>query len=138
MGDTGDEKLFEMLFFQMVMSLNEAAMMQMGKIVNPATGKVEKNLTQAQGTIDLLRMLKEKTQNNLTTQEKQMLEQSIMNLQMNFVYEKEQAEREAAVSSPENQQKAESEDPISTEESIQDGENGDRNSSPGKRPGMNN
>jgi hypothetical protein len=84
-----DDRLFEMLFDQLIMSLNEAAMIQMGKIVNPGSGKLERALPQAQGTIDLLRMLQAKTKNNLSEREQQLLNQSVMTLQMNYVYEAE-------------------------------------------------
>ncbi len=89
-----DQKLFELLFTQMVVSLNEAAMMQMGKIVNPDAGKAGKNLAQARGTIDLLRMLQDKTKGNLNEREQNLLEQSVGNLQMNFVYEQDQSRKE--------------------------------------------
>ncbi len=137
MEDKNPEKLFEMLFLQMVRSLNEAAMIQMGKRVNPSTGKVEKNFSQTQGTIDLLRMLKSRTKNNLTNQEKQLLEQCLVDLEMNFVCEKEakdQAEAEPAA----NENKTES---LETNESVvsqEEDEDSDRNNSPGNRPGMNN
>ena len=65
MNEKEREKINELLFTQLVMSLNEAAMMQIGKIINPATGKIEKNLAQAKGTIDLLQMFKDKTAGNL-------------------------------------------------------------------------
>ncbi|MBN1594844.1 DUF1844 domain-containing protein [candidate division FCPU426 bacterium] len=127
-----EEKYFEMLFVQMVMSLNEVAMMQLGKTVNPATKQTEKNLEQAQGTIDLLRMLRVKTMNNLTAQEEQLLGEAILSLEMHFSYEKE---KEAAKAPPaeENKQPPEAD----KEDAPSDDEN-DANESPGKRPGMNN
>ncbi len=94
MADNQDERLFEMLFDQLVMSLNEAAMIQLGKIINPASGKIERSLPQAQGTIDLLRMLKAKTQGNLSQREQQLLDQSVMTLQLNYVYEAEQSAKQ--------------------------------------------
>jgi uncharacterized protein DUF1844 len=131
------EKLFEMLFLQMVMSLNEAAMIQMGKMVNPSTGKVEKNIAQAQGTIDLLRMLKSHTKNNLIDQEEQLLEQCLVNLEMNFVYEKE--ERDKADAKTVSKEKSEEiTEPDETTDPQEEDEDSDRNDSPGSRPGMNN
>jgi hypothetical protein len=80
-------KLFEALFHQLVFSLNEAAMMHMGKMANPMTGNVERNLLQAQNTIDLLRMLKEKTRGNLNEHERRLIDDAVMGLQVNYSYE---------------------------------------------------
>jgi len=90
MDENQEERLFKDLFSSLVLSLNEAAMTQLGKIVNPMSGKVERHLDQAKSTIDLLRMLKEKTQGNLSEGENRLLEQSLLALQMNYVYEAEQ------------------------------------------------
>ncbi|MEW6517127.1 MAG: DUF1844 domain-containing protein [candidate division FCPU426 bacterium] len=88
-GKPPDEQLFQILFYQMIMSLNEAAMIQLGKLVNPTTGQTERNLAQAEGTIDLMRMLKAKSQGNLAPEEERMMDQTIMALQLNFVEERE-------------------------------------------------
>jgi hypothetical protein len=87
--DQNDQKLFEALFHQLVFSLNEAAMMQMGKMVNPMTQQIERNLLQAQNSIDLLRMLKEKTQGNLNEHERRLIDDAVMGLQVNYAYESE-------------------------------------------------
>jgi hypothetical protein len=71
----------------MVFSLNEAAMMHLGKMVNPASGQIERNLLQAQNTIDLLRMLKNKTHGNLNGHEIELIDQALMGLQVNYAYE---------------------------------------------------
>lgn len=135
MVDNRDERIFEMLFVQMIMSLNEAAMIQLGKMVNPATGKAEKSLDQARGTIDLLRTLQQKTEGNLNDQEKQVLDQSLMNLQMNFVYEQEAAVKEKVA--PDKKEEKDQEG--KTEETDETGEGDDDDeSSLGKRPGMDN
>jgi hypothetical protein len=79
--------LFKILFAHLVYSFQNLAVMQLGKIVNPATNKVEKNLEQARNTIDLLRMLKEKTKGNLSSEETGLIEQIILNLQLNYADE---------------------------------------------------
>jgi hypothetical protein len=98
---TDDEKLMQMLFMQMVFSLNEGVMMQLGKIVNPTTGKTEIQLDQAKMTIDMLRMLKAKTEGRLSEPEQRMLDSTLMNVQMNFVYEKDKAAAPAPAPAPE-------------------------------------
>jgi len=49
------------LFISMIYSLQMQAFIHLGKIINPATNKTEKDLVAAQMTIDMLDMLKDKT-----------------------------------------------------------------------------
>ncbi len=65
----------------------------MGKVPNPVTGKVERNLEMAKQIIDIIEMLREKTRGNLTKDEERILTGLIADLQMNYVdeLEKEQA-----------------------------------------------
>jgi hypothetical protein len=82
-----DKELFDVLFLQLVFSFQNMAVMQLGKVVNPVTNKIEKDLFQAKNTIDLLRALREKTKNNLNKKESDVLEQIILNLQLNYADE---------------------------------------------------
>lgn len=77
-----------MLFVQLISSLHGAALMQMGKMKNPQTGKRERNIEQAQLTIEMLDMLKERTQNNLTADEEKFFATVINEVKLNFVDEK--------------------------------------------------
>ena len=56
------------------------AIIYLGAIKNPVTDKMEKNLDQAQLLIDILMLLKEKTVNNLSSEEQTMLENSLARL----------------------------------------------------------
>ena len=76
------------LFVTLVSSLTSQAWMQLGKIKNPVTDKIEKSLDAASMSIDMLSMLQEKTKNNLDEYESKLLEQSLNDLRMNFVFEK--------------------------------------------------
>ncbi|MBP6672918.1 MAG: DUF1844 domain-containing protein [Bacteroidetes bacterium] len=78
----------QMLFVQLISSLHGAALMQMGKMKNPQTGKTERNIEQAQLTIEMLDMLKERTQNNLTADEEKFFATVINEVKLNFVDEK--------------------------------------------------
>lgn len=71
-------------FISLVYSLSQAVMMQLGKISNPMTGKIEKNIVQAKASIDMLEMLKEKTEGNLTRTEEKMLLTTLSNLYLNY------------------------------------------------------
>jgi len=82
----GEDKV-NPLFLQLVMSLQSAAWYQMGKIVSPVTGKIEKNLAEARLSIDLLHMLQAKTQGNLQEEEKKILDNAVYTLQMNYIDE---------------------------------------------------
>ena len=76
------------LFVTLVSSLSSQAWIQMGKIKNPVTDKIEKNLDAASMSIDMLVMIQEKTKNNLEEYESKLLDQSLNDLKMNFVFEK--------------------------------------------------
>ena len=76
------------LFITLISSLSSQAWIQLGKMKNPVTDKIEKNLEAASMSIDMLSMIYEKTKNNLDEYESKLLEQSLNDLRMNFVFEK--------------------------------------------------
>ena len=59
----------------------------MGKIVSPVTGEVERDMTIAQTTIDILAMLETKMKGNLSDEESGFISRSLYELRMNFVDE---------------------------------------------------
>lgn len=75
------------LFLYLVGSFEMSAMMAMGKIKNPMTDKTEKDLQQAQFSIDLLDMLKEKTEGKLNEYEIKYLENTLGQLKLNYIDE---------------------------------------------------
>lgn len=75
------------MFISLVSSLGSQAWIQMGKMKNPATDKIERNLDAASMSIDMLAMLKEKTSGNLSDEEANLLERTLSDLRMNFVQE---------------------------------------------------
>jgi hypothetical protein len=77
---------------QLIISFQTAAMMQMGKIQNPGTGQIERNLEQAQNTIELLAMLERLTEGNLIEEETRLLSHALYELRMNYVDEKDRPE----------------------------------------------
>jgi hypothetical protein len=76
---------FKIDFSTFIMSLTSSAFYHLGDIADPETGKTETNLPAVQQTIDMLIMLKEKTQGNLSEEEGKLVEQLIYELQMKFV-----------------------------------------------------
>ena len=77
----------EALFINLIMIFKSAAMQQMGKVVNPLSGKVERNLEQARFSIDTIAMLKDKTKGNLTADLEKLMDSVLLELRMNFVEE---------------------------------------------------
>jgi hypothetical protein len=72
-------------FGTFVLSLGSSAILHLGEVEHPESGKVEKDLAMAKHTIDLLSMLQEKTKGNLTAQEDKLLESLLYDLRIRFV-----------------------------------------------------
>jgi hypothetical protein len=85
----------KMLFANLVMMLGSSAIQQLGKLINPLTGKTEISLEGAQITIDMLSMLREKTKGNLDNEEDKMLTDLLSSLQLNYVETAEAAKVES-------------------------------------------
>lgn len=83
----------KILFMSLIQSLAANCWIQLGKHINPVTGKLEKNLKEASFTIDLLDMLQAKTAGNLSSDEAALLEKTISELKMNYVDEKLKEEK---------------------------------------------
>lgn len=81
------------LFLALVHSFQSAAMQQMGKLANPFTQQIERDLPQARLSIDMLGMLQERTSGNLTPEESRFLAHVLRELQLNFVMELEEEKK---------------------------------------------
>ena len=69
----------------LVSMFSTQAMVGLGLLANPMTGKPEPQLHLARHFIDLLGVLETKTQGNLTSDEAKLLEMSLHELRMAFV-----------------------------------------------------
>jgi len=78
------------LFLGLIHSFQAAAMQQMGKIANPYTEKIERDMRQARLSIDMLEMLEERTTGNLTGEESRFLQHVLTELRLNYVAEIEE------------------------------------------------
>lgn len=78
-----DTNLLSVLIYNYV----EMCLVQLGKIQNPNTGKVETNLDGARFCIEMLKMLRRRMEGNLSKDEAAMFDDQIGFLQMNFVEE---------------------------------------------------
>lgn len=72
-------------FSTFVVSLGSSALMHLGELEEPGSGKTEKDLPLAKHTIDLLTMLQGKTKGNLTPGEEKLLESLLYDLRIRFV-----------------------------------------------------
>ena len=95
----------ELLFLHLVSMFQFAAMQQMGKLPNPVTGKIERDLEQARLSIDMIEMLHAKTAGSRTSDETELMDKVLFELRMNFVDEKKRGESEpAAPATPEGEE----------------------------------
>lgn len=74
-------------FLTIVQMFQLEGMVALGKMLNPATGELTKNLEHAKYVIDILDVLMEKTAGNLDEKDAKFLEQTIATLKLNFVEE---------------------------------------------------
>lgn len=77
-------------FASFVMMLTNNIMVFLGQVPNPLTQQPQVDLAQAQHTIDILMMLREKTRGNLTDEEERFLQELLPQLQMAYVQAKQQ------------------------------------------------
>jgi hypothetical protein len=74
-----------MSFSLFIQTLAHQAMMGLGLVPWPDSGLVKQDKTLAKETIDLLQMLKSKTENNLDKNEQELLEGMLYQLQVAYV-----------------------------------------------------
>ncbi len=84
-GVRGDVSLPPIYFPTFVLSLSQAALLHLGEIDDPETGRKEVNFLLARQSVDLLSMLQEKTRGNLTENEHKLLENLLYDLRMKYV-----------------------------------------------------
>ncbi|MBN2716857.1 MAG: DUF1844 domain-containing protein [Deltaproteobacteria bacterium] len=75
---------FPIDFNTFILSLSSSAAFHLGLTPRPDVANCCTNLPMAQQTIDILRLLQEKTKNNLTGEEERLLEDIIDSLQQKY------------------------------------------------------
>lgn len=88
------EQQNQLLFMMLVQQHQQIAMMGMGKIKNPNTDKIERELKSAKFAIDTLLMLQKYTEGNLPKELKDYLEETLNNLRLNYADEKKKEDQE--------------------------------------------
>jgi hypothetical protein len=86
----------ELLFLHLVSMLQFAAMQQMGKVPNPVSGQIERDLDHARASIDMVEMLHAKTAGQRTASESAFIDKVLFELRMNYVDEVKRVEKERA------------------------------------------
>jgi hypothetical protein len=84
------------LFLQLVLGLQQAAMVALGKLVNPVSGKAERDLASARDVIDTLGAIEARTRGNLASDEERVLRQVLTDLRMNYLDEAQKDEQPQA------------------------------------------
>lgn len=88
-----DKDKSSQMFFTLIYSFQMQAMIGLGKLNNPVTNKSEKDLDAASMAIDMLEMLQDKSRNNISTEEETFLNETLTNLRLNFLEEKNKTEQ---------------------------------------------
>ena len=85
----------EQFFMYLVRTFQSSAWIALGKMENPMTDKTSVNIEQASFYINLLEMVQEKTKNNLTDYEEQMLINTVSELKLNLIDENKKSSGES-------------------------------------------
>ena len=75
----------EINFSTFIFSLNTSALLHLGEIPDPASGKQQEDLAMAKQTIDLIAMLQEKTKGNLAPDEENLVKHILYDLRLRYV-----------------------------------------------------
>lgn len=82
----------EQLFDNLISSLIHSVWVSLGKIKNPMSDKIERNLFAASMNIDMLDMLYKRMDGNLSEQEDSYLSHVLSEIKMNYIEEKKLGE----------------------------------------------
>jgi len=83
--ETHQEALPDINFSTFVISLSTQALMHLGEITNPLSGKIDPDVPAAKQMIDMLAMIKEKTGGNLNANEERLMQDILFDLRMKYV-----------------------------------------------------
>ena len=100
----------QLLFMMLIQQHQQIGMMGLGKIKNPATDKIERDLGSAKYAIDTLNVLAEYTEGNLPNELKSYLDQSLTTLRLNYADEVKKGESSSETAEGDEQSSEEKED----------------------------
>lgn len=77
----------ERLFLTLVLNFQTSAWISMGKIKNPLTDSITRNLEESKFAIDMVTMLANKTRGNLSEEEQRFIQKALTELRLNYIDE---------------------------------------------------
>lgn len=80
-----DRAHVEIDFSTLITSFASAAMISMGLVYDPATGKTGSDPVLARQNIEIIAMLQDKTRGNLSADEEKLVENILYELRMNYI-----------------------------------------------------
>ncbi|MEE9162149.1 MAG: DUF1844 domain-containing protein [Candidatus Neomarinimicrobiota bacterium] len=87
-------------FLSLVADVVTQAWVALGKIKNPVSDRLDRNIPAAGALIDMLDMLNRKTAGNRSEQEDRLLLESIQQLKLNYIAEKDKPDEPVAQPAP--------------------------------------
>ena len=120
MNESQDQQRDDQLFLTLVSDLTTQAWIALGKWKNPITDKLERNIPVAGVLIDMLDMLNRKTAGNRSEVEDRYLLDSLQQLKLNFVSERDKPDEPAGETGARDKDEGttDSEPEPSTEEQV--------------------
>lgn len=115
-----EAKSDEHILIHVVTMFTQQAWMAMGKLKNPMTDKMERNLQEASFFIDILDMMKKRMAGNLSDDEEKFLESSLSGLKMNYLEESNKPEPEKSEEEPTDSEQDPDQDKAPKEEQAED------------------
>lgn len=86
-GALNQDQQDQLLFMMLIQQHQQIGMMGLGKLQNPATDKIEKDLASAKYAIDTLNVIDKYTKGNLPQELKGFLDQVLTTLRLNYADE---------------------------------------------------
>jgi hypothetical protein len=83
--DSQRPPLPEVNFNSLIFSLSSSALLHLGEIADPQTGQKNKDLPMSKHSIDIIAMLKEKTNGNLNDEEQKFIDNILADLRLRYV-----------------------------------------------------
>ncbi|MCF8091151.1 MAG: DUF1844 domain-containing protein [Desulfotignum sp.] len=72
-------------FSSFILSIYSSGLVQLGKVEDPSTGQIKKDLTVAKYTVDMMAMLSEKTKGNLNKDEENLMRALLSEIRLAYV-----------------------------------------------------
>jgi len=77
----------DQLYIQLLYLMHHTAMQELGKIANPVSGDLTRDLEKAKQAIEMLEMLSQKTKGNLSEELDKTQEMMLSELRLNYIDE---------------------------------------------------